>query len=60
MKKKIVFDTYPDKEFTKGLEKHFRKAAKETMRVMGYNVIAKDGWIVKIYPDGKTKKIKKI
>ena len=35
----------------------FREAAKETMAVMGYNVIAKGGWIVKIYPDGRTEKI---
>ena len=35
----------------------FKKAAEETMRVMGYNVIAKDGWVVKIFPDGTTEKI---
>ncbi|PQJ12449.1 hypothetical protein CJD36_001485 [Flavipsychrobacter stenotrophus] len=35
----------------------FRKAAEETMKVMGYNVIARDGWVMKIFPDGRTEKI---
>jgi hypothetical protein len=30
------------------------------MRVMGYNVVAKDGWVVKIFPDGTTEKISPI
>lgn len=30
-----------------------KKAAKETMELMGYNIIAKDGWIVKKYADGR-------
>ena len=34
-----------------------RKAAEETMQIMGYNVIAKDGWVVKIFADGTTEKI---
>lgn len=36
----------------------FRAAAKETMAVMGYNVIVKDDWVVKIFPDGSIEKIK--
>ena len=36
----------------------FREAAKETMMVMGYNVIVKDDWVVKIFPDGTIEKIK--
>ena len=35
----------------------FREAAKETMAVMGYNVIVKDEWVVKIFPDGSIEKI---
>lgn len=35
----------------------FRKAAQETMKVMGYNVIARDGWVMKIFPDGHVEKI---
>ena len=37
-----------------------RKAAEETMQIMGYNVIAKDGWVVKIFADGSTEKISQI
>lgn len=36
------------------------KAASEAMKIMGYNVIALDGWIVKIFPDGRIEKIKEI
>jgi hypothetical protein len=35
-----------------------RLAAARTMKVMGYNIVAQDGWVVKIYPDGKVSKIK--
>ncbi len=34
-----------------------RKAAAETMQIMGCNVIAKDGWVVKIFADGTIEKI---
>jgi len=37
-----------------------RKAAEETMQIMGYNVIAKDGWVVKIFADGAIEKISPI
>jgi hypothetical protein len=32
--------------------KGIRRAAKETMEIMGYAIIARDGWIIKLYPDG--------
>jgi len=38
----------------------FTEAAVRTMEVMGYNVISKDGWIVKIFPDGSIEKISKL
>ncbi len=38
----------------------FNKAAEETMAIMGYNLIADDGWVVKIYADGTKEKIKKL
>jgi hypothetical protein len=38
----------------------FSKAASTTMKVMGYNVISKDGWIVKKYADGRIEKISKL
>ena len=37
-----------------------REAADETMRIMGYIVIAKDGWVVKKYANGDIEKIVKI
>jgi len=37
-----------------------REAADETMRVMGYIVIAKDGWVVKKYANGDIEKMVKI
>jgi hypothetical protein len=40
--------------------KSIRRAAKETMEVMGYNVIARDGWVIKLFPDGSFEKISPI
>ncbi len=37
-----------------------RKAAAETMQVMGYTVIAENGWVVKKYPDGRTERMSQI
>ena len=34
-----------------------RKAAAETMDIMGYVVIAEDGWLVKRYADGRTERL---
>jgi hypothetical protein len=38
----------------------FSKAAAKTMKVMGYNVIVKDGWLVKKFADGRIQKISKL
>ena len=38
----------------------FAKAAAKTMKVMGYNVIVKDGWIVKKFADGRIRRISKL
>ena len=38
----------------------FNNASKETLAIMGYNVIAQDGWVVKKYADGQIEKIKPI
>ena len=37
-----------------------KKAAEETMQVMGYNVIAKGGWVVKVFADGRVEKVEPI
>ncbi len=38
----------------------FLQAATETMEVMGYNVIAENGWVVKVFLNGEKENIKKI
>lgn len=38
----------------------FSIAAAKTMKVMGYNVIVKDGWVVKKHADGRVEKISKL
>jgi hypothetical protein len=38
----------------------FKEAAKEAMQVMGYVVIAHEGWVVKKYADGRIERISQI
>ena len=38
----------------------FAKASKRTMKVMGKNVIVKDGWVVRIFADGHIERISKL
>lgn len=38
----------------------FSIAAAKTMEVMGYNVIVKDGWVVKKHADGRVEKLSKL
>ncbi len=38
----------------------FSSAAVETMRVLGYNIIVQDGWVVKKLKDGSIEKISKL
>ena len=40
--------------------KGIRIAAARTMQVMGYTIVAQNGWIVKKYPDGTIQKIEKL
>jgi hypothetical protein len=37
-----------------------RKAAKETMDIMGFVVIVENGWVVKKYRDGKIEKLERL
>jgi len=37
-----------------------RKAAEETMEIMGFTVVAHGGWVVKKYADGRIEKLSKI
>ncbi len=41
-------------------KKALLKASKETMQIMGHNVIVQDGWVVKKHADGTIEKIQKI
>jgi hypothetical protein len=41
-------------------KKGMKKASKETMETMGYNVIALDGWVVKKHQDGTIEFISEI
>ena len=41
-------------------KKAFKEAAKETMRVMGYNVIAENGWVVKKFADGRIVRLEQL
>lgn len=47
-------------QLEKAIKAGIKKAAEETMRVMGYNVIAKDGWVVKVFADGREEKMTKL
>ncbi len=38
----------------------FSNAAAKTMKVMGCNVIVKDGWVVKKFANGSIRKISKL
>ena len=40
--------------------KAFAEAAEKTMDTLGYNLVAKDGWLVKIYPDGHCEKLSEL
>lgn len=37
-----------------------KAASQETMKVMGYNVLVMDGWVVKKYLDGTIEQIEKV
>lgn len=40
--------------------KGMKAASEETMEVMGYNVIVKDGWVVKKYKNGSIEQLEKV
>ena len=54
-------DNYVTKRIVRSVAKSaFTKAAKVSMAVMGYNVVAERGWIVKKYADGRIEKLNPI
>lgn len=44
----------------KAAKKAFSNAAKQTMKVIGYNVIVQGDWVVKKHQDGTIEKISKL
>jgi hypothetical protein len=40
--------------------KAFREAAKSSMERMGYVVVAQDGWIIRLFKDGRIEQIEQI
>lgn len=60
-------DNIPEREtylrkrhFERAAHQGFREAAKGSMERMGYLVLELDGWIVKMYHDGKIEKIEEL
>jgi transcriptional/translational regulatory protein YebC/TACO1 len=58
--KKTVVDNPPKRMIQRAIKKGVRHAARETMEVMGYNIIARKGWVIKVFKDGKRQNIKRI
>ena len=44
----------------RAIKKGMKKVSQETMDIMGYNVVAQDGWVVKKHKDGTIELIEKI
>jgi len=42
------------------IDKGFQEASKRAMDTMGFVIVAKEGWITKIFKDGKEEKLEKI
>ncbi len=62
MKKEVHIETgyLRTRDLVRRSSKAFRDAAKESMEIMGYLVMAEDGWIIKKHKDGRIEKIEKI
>jgi hypothetical protein len=52
-KKRRIYREPTPRQLEKAAREGIKKAEAETMAVMGYNVIAKDGWVVKVFADGR-------
>ena len=57
VKKNTTKDNLTKSFLETAAQKSMQEAAEETMEVMGYNVIARDGWIVKVFKDKHVEKI---
>ncbi|HCL84043.1 MAG TPA: hypothetical protein DIC22_08705 [Chitinophagaceae bacterium] len=60
VKRKITEDVLTKSYLETAAQKSMSEAAKETIKIMGYNVIARDGWVVKVFPDKRVERISPI
>ena len=58
MKKRLEFIS--KRLVVRGSEKAFKTAANKAIKVNGYVVVVKDGWVVKEFLNGKVERISKI
>jgi len=56
----MELEDLPIEELSRIVGEATARAADEFMEIMGYNVIALNGWVVKIFPDGSIEKISEI
>jgi hypothetical protein len=59
-KKRRIYREPTARQLERAAREGIKKAAEETMRVTGFNVIAKDGWVVKVFADGKENKLSEL
>ena len=59
-KSKIKTNYLTTRILVQAANKAFAKAAEQTMKVMGYNVIVQGDWVVKKFQDGTIEKISKL
>ena len=52
----VLTKTFLEKAARKGVQ----EATSTTIKVMGFNVVARNGWIVKEFPDNKIERISRI
>ncbi len=56
----VIKDDLTKRILETAARKSMGKAAEETMKIMGYNIIARNGWVVKIFPNNKVERISRI
>jgi len=53
-------DAFTKTVLEKAARKGIREAENETIKVMGYNLIVKNGWVVKVFPNNKIVRISRV
>jgi hypothetical protein len=60
MVKKVAYQYLTKRRLISAARTGLKVASEETMAVMGCNVIAEDGWVVKKFANGMVKKLSRI